>query len=378
MLRSSTALRTIIVYRPPPSRSNNCTVTMFFNEFPLLLENLATTAGPILLAGDFNFHVDNNQDCTATRFTQLLDAFNLKQNILLPTHKSGSTLDLIITRADENIASKFIVVDPALSDHYMVGCTLSLTKVPFEKKKMGYRRLKSINFDDFRHDVSASLKLLLDENTNLNDNVDHYSKNAKISIISEDLDQMKATTTNDYSETSQTDCQSQLFNFQLVSCEELASLIKGSSLKSCQLDPVPALVLRQCYDILLPVITRTVNLSLQHGQFPDALKMALIIPLLKKSTADREILSNYRPISSLLFISKCCEKVVALQLNQHLHDNCLHEVFQSAYKPCHSTESALIRVHNDILAEIDNDNCVMLLFLDLSAAFDTVNHRVLL
>ena len=104
MLRSSTALRTIIVYRPPPSRSNNCIVTMFFNEFPLLLENLATTAGPILLAGDFNFHVDNNQDCTATRFTQLLDAFNLKQNILLPTHKSGSTLDLIIIRADENIA----------------------------------------------------------------------------------------------------------------------------------------------------------------------------------------------------------------------------------------------------------------------------------
>ena len=106
--------------------------------------------------------------------------------------------------------------------------------------------------------------------------------------------------------------------------------------------------------------------------------MALITPLLKKSTADREILSNYRPISNLSFLSKCCEQVVALQLNQYLHDNCLHEVYQSAYKPCHSTESALIRVQNDILIEIDNDNCVMLLFLDLSAAFDTVNHQVLL
>ena len=186
-------------------------------------------------------------------------------------------------------------------------------------------------------------------------------------MISKDLDQMKATTTNDYSETSQTDCQSQLSNFQLVICEELASLIKGSSLKSCQLDPVPTLVLRQCYDILLPVITRIVNLSLQHGQFPDVSKMALIIPLLKKSTADREILSNYRPISNLPFISKCCKKVVALQLNQHLHYNRLHEVFQSAYKACHSTESALIRAQNDILTEIDNNNCVMLLFLDLSA-----------
>ena len=106
--------------------------------------------------------------------------------------------------------------------------------------------------------------------------------------------------------------------------------------------------------------------------------MALITPLLKKSTADREILSNYRPMSNLPFISKCCEKVVALRLNQHLHDNRLHEVFQSVYKPCHSTESALIRVQNDILTDIDNDNCVMLLFLDLSAAFDTMNHQVLL
>ena len=128
MQRSSSALRIVIVYRPPPSKNNKCTVTMFFNEFPLLLENLATTAGPILLAGDFNFKVGNNQDRTATRFTRLLNAFNLKQNISSPTHNSGSILDLIITRADENIASQFIICYPELSDHYMVGCTLTLTK----------------------------------------------------------------------------------------------------------------------------------------------------------------------------------------------------------------------------------------------------------
>ena len=97
MLRSSTALGTV-VYRPPPSRNNNCTVTMFFNEFPLLTENLTITAGPILFAGDFNFHVDNNQDCTATRFTQLLYAFNLKQNILLPIHLRTFALIVCVQR----------------------------------------------------------------------------------------------------------------------------------------------------------------------------------------------------------------------------------------------------------------------------------------
>ena len=88
-----------------------------------------------------------------------------------------------------------------------------------------------------------------------------------ISTISKDLDHMKATITNDFSETSQTDCHSQLSNFQLVSCEELASLIKGSSLKSCQLDPVPALVLRQCYDILLPVSLRSKRSRTKRTKF---------------------------------------------------------------------------------------------------------------
>lgn len=89
----------------------------------------------------------------------------------MPTRKSGSTLDLIII----NTASKFIVFDPVLFEHYMAGCKLTLTKVPFEKK-MCYRRLKSITFDNFHHAVSASLKYLLDESVNLNDNLDHYRK----------------------------------------------------------------------------------------------------------------------------------------------------------------------------------------------------------
>lgn len=93
----------------------------------------------------------------------------------------------------------------------------------------------------------------------------------------------------------------------------------------------------------------------------ERLKNALITPLLKNPMADREVLSNYRPISNLSFISKCCERAVAAQPNQHLHENGLHEVFQSAYKPCHSTEAALIGVQNDILRAIDDDRCVILL-----------------
>ena len=72
------------------------------------------------------------------------------------------------------------------------------------------------------------------------------------------------------------------------------------------------------------------------------------------------------------------EKVAANQFVNHLKNNNLQEQFQSAYKPNHSTESALLCVSNDILRAIDQKNCVSLTLLDLSAAFDTIDHGILL
>ena len=89
-------------------------------------------------------------------------------------------------------------------------------------------------------------------------------------------------------------------------------------------------------------------------------------------------MKNYRPVSNLTFISKTIERAVANQLNGHLLTNNLHEAHQSAYKRFHSTETALLKVHNDILVALDERQAVFLLLLDLSAAFDTVNHSTLL
>ena len=83
-------------------------------------------------------------------------------------------------------------------------------------------------------------------------------------------------------------------------------------------------------------------------------------------------------MSNLPFISKILEKVVAKQLLDHMKKHELHEVMQSAYKQHHSTETALIRVQNDILQNLDNKCGVILVLLDLSAAFDTIDHNVLL
>ena len=87
---------------------------------------------------------------------------------------------------------------------------------------------------------------------------------------------------------------------------------------------------------------------------------------------------KFRPVSNVRFVSKETEKVIGLRLNQHLVSNNLHEMFQSAYRIGHSTETALTRIHNDILLAIDDNSCVILVLLDLSAASDTVDHDILL
>ena len=166
--------------------------------------------------------------------------------------------------------------------------------------------------------------------------------------------------------------------FSPTSVDELSNVIHCIACKSCVLDPLPAKLFTPLMDDLLPVICKIVNLSLQSGYMLPTLKKAVLSPTLKKPALDYQEFANFRPISNLKMVSKVIEKGVSSRLIGYLDENNLQKLFQSAYKRYQSCETALLRVQNDILRALDSHNCVVLLLLNLSSAFDTVDHEILI
>ena len=168
-----------------------------------------------------------------------------------------------------------------------------------------------------------------------------------------------------------------LLAFHPLSEDQVLKHVRQSPKKSCPLDPALTSLVVSSLDVLLPVITRIINCSLTSGEFPDCWKEALVYPLLKKSGVLSKF-TNLRPVSNLQYVSKLTERAVFDQTHAHLTSHGLYPPFQSAYRKCHSTETALLKVQNDILMNLDSQRVTLLVLLDLSAAFDTVDHGVLL
>ncbi len=429
----------------------------------------------------------------------MLYSLRLDQHVESPTHKSGHTLDLVISKASEDTVLSVNVVDHQLSDHSSVFCRLSYQKPGTIRKQITYRKIKDVSETDLASDIYAEniaaqmsecdtvdsetdklqtcLKKLLDKHApevkksivlrpntkwmtadiqsakhnrrraeriwrmdkleihrqlyNLERNrVTELVKKAKNdhikSLVSNNQHNPKQLfqianrllkpcakenmctqeeneeTANRFASffiqkvvdirlklrTGESDSApldkdtpfsgQQLSVLRPVSDTELDKLITQGPCKTCALDPLPTALVKSCKTPLQEPYLAILNSCLEKGVVPTIFKKALVTPILKKASLDNTILKNFRPISNLSFLSKTLEKIVASRLQTHLEQNDLCEIFQSAYKKRHSTETALLRVQNDILRCLDRQETVLLVLLDLSAAFDTVDHDILL
>ena len=168
-----------------------------------------------------------------------------------------------------------------------------------------------------------------------------------------------------------------LTSFTPVTEDELAEIIKTSGIKTSIDDPIPASFLKQIYKELLPTYVNLINSSFIDCSI-DGVKKSVIDPLLKNTTLDHELYKSYRPITNLVFFSKLIERVVLRRLNTHISTNALHNDTQFAYKKYHSIETMAIGLVDELLKEFDSNKCTVVLFFDLSAAFDTLDINLLL
>ena len=474
-------------------RLQDISICTFFDEFSDLLSNNAVLCQHLIIAGDFNIHVDIS-DNTTMEFNNILDVFSLKQHVSGATQTMGHTLDLIITHNDSATnVSKLNIQDVSLSDHFLLNFDYLLCIKRTYIKTISFRPLKNIDSQLFRSDVKTGLKnppssdfyskikwynntmkSIIDKhapiiskeikikpnspwfdteyatlrrrrraverrfrksqlevhkqefvrlrkltttmaaekkrsyfsshlNQCISDSKAFYSNinflldskkertlpsgssdidiaNSFLKFFNEKIDKIRAQFESIAATQRNFDDQSNsLYRFRPATIDEIKSIVSSYPIKSSPDDPLPDLLLKLHKDIFLSAWTDIINLSLESGSV-EGLKNSIITPLLKdlSSKVDSEVYKNYRPISNIVFLSKLIERVVASRLEEHMKANNLFIDNQFGYKKFHSTETLLMKVFDELLMSCDRKVPSVLILLDLSAAFDTVDHNKLL
>ena len=494
---SSDNFHVISIYRPPKSPVNNCNISKFFEEFSSFLEKTITSPGHLIIAGDFNIHVDKTNDNDVAQFLDLIASFGLTNIVQQPTHEKGHILDLLLMREDDICLSSVNIDHTLPSDHAVVHTTTQVRRPRTSKTVKQHRNLKSMSINVLKDllqpsfseleelsDVSTMAKRYQDiiqstvdqlapvqskqmidkprpawfttdlikqrqkvrslerkwlrsklaidrelftasrsdykdllEQTKPNffrDKIDNACNDKALFAVIDELSGSKNITANIHpnvetmelcemfseyfdekivkirekfdnldssidahdDETLSLLCEFNLF--QSVSVDHVVKVVHQMNAKTCSLDPIPTGIVKNCLDIWGPVLTLIVNKSFETGKFPEVCKNAVVRPIIKKHDLDKNILKNYRPLSNCSFLDKFLEKCAFSQLNEYFAKNSLYGRFQSAYRQGHSTETALLKVKNDIMLALDSKSDVILVLLDLSAAFDTIDHAILL
>lgn len=166
--------------------------------------------------------------------------------------------------------------------------------------------------------------------------------------------------------------------FKLYDQYDISKILLSLKPNSHYNDPLPSKCWPACNLLVTALWTKIINESLTQGSIPDCLKTGQVTPLIKKPTENPSDANNFRPVTTIPLLAKALGKCVHNQLNQHMTEFKLLNDHQSGFRPNHSTETAILHIVDDVLLALDRNETCLLILLDLSSAFDTVNHHKLL
>lgn len=167
-----------------------------------------------------------------------------------------------------------------------------------------------------------------------------------------------------------------VFNFSSVTSDAVRKIFNNLTSKAVGFDGIGRDMLVWVFDYLLQPLTHIINFSLASGSFPTIWRKAFVLPLPKVSNPVTP--NQFRPISILSFLSKILEAVAHRQISAYAFKNNILSPFQSGFRPGHSTTTALLKVVDDIRTAIEESNLLILVLVDFSNAFNTVDYDILL
>ena len=167
------------------------------------------------------------------------------------------------------------------------------------------------------------------------------------------------------------------FSLSCVHPDSVRKIILGlKNSKSSGVDTIDTYILKLMVDDILPAVTHIVNLSIQQAIFPSLYKKAKVIPLLKKD--DPLEVKNYRPVAILCILSKVIERVIFSQIVEYMNTNDFFHPNHHGFRANHSTSTAMIQMYDTWVQAVDKGELAGVCMLDMSAAFDVVDHGILL
>ncbi|XP_072039600.1 uncharacterized protein [Amphiura filiformis] len=312
----------------------------------------------------------------------ILESLSFEQLVDEPTHVKGHTLDLVIVKENDHVVKPYDIHPVHVSDHFLILCDIDFKKQSIVRATNVYKARNFRNIDPvaFEEDLVFKLNTTDDSMDEAHvDLVQFYNKTCSQVLETHAPAKEKPCTVR---------IKPEWFNQTVQDARRLRRRSERRWRKTrtevdrqAYIDSQRKLqqpLAKRKHLFIMKGYSIIVNNSLLSGCFPAELRRATITPVLKKVSLDKQQLSNYRPVSNLAFVGKLIEKVVSVQLTEYVECNKLAEPLQSAYRAAHSTETALLAVHNTILRAIDDNRAVFVVLLDLTAAFDTVDHRILL